>query len=51
MKEQDHEAVKIYKSLSDDSRALMLCHSLNEVGVYRKKLQAGKEYIKSIISV
>lgn len=48
LKEQNHEAVKIYKSLSDDSRNLMLCLSLNEVGVYRKKLQAGKEYIRSI---
>ncbi len=48
LKEQDYEAVKIYKSLLDDSKNLMLCHSLNEVGVYRKKLQAGKEYIRSI---
>ncbi|MBQ9698803.1 MAG: type II toxin-antitoxin system HicB family antitoxin [Acidaminococcaceae bacterium] len=48
LKEQSNEVVKVYQSLSDDSRTLMLCHSLNDIEVYRKRLQAGREYISNI---
>ena len=48
VKEQNNEMVKVYTSLSEDSRNLMLCHSINEVGVYRNKLQAGRNFIRSI---